>query len=78
MPRDVNFDVVTASLNTPIPSSNPNSISPAQTGTQEIIGPRRSIIATKARNAEPLNAPINLFSAMNGHSTSIFIKEISV
>ena len=48
------------------------------TGTQGIISPRHSIIAKRARNAEPFDAPINRFLAENGHSTSIFRKLIGL
>ena len=75
---DVNTVVATIMMNPPIPSSNHNSVSQAWTGTQEIISPRWSIITTKARNAEPLDAPINEFSAVNGHSTSMFRKLIGM
>ena len=74
--RDINTVVVTVRLNTPIPSSDITSISPVKTGTQEIISPRRSITAKKARKAEPLDLPINGFSAINEHSTPIFSKVI--
>ena len=77
-PWVVNSAVSTARLNPPIPSSNSTSISPAQTGTQEITSPRRSIIAKRARNADPLGAHINEFLAVNGHSTSIFRKIIGL
>ena len=35
-------------------------------------------MAKKASNAEPLDAPINEFLAVNGHSTSIFSKVIGL
>ena len=75
-PRDVNSIEANVRLNLPIPRSNPNSIYPERTGTQEIISPRRSIIARRERNAEPLDAPINEFSAVYGHFTSLFSKLI--
>ena len=74
--RDVNSAVATARLNPLIPNSNPNSVSPARNGNQYIVSPRRSIIATKVRNVEPLNASINIITAVHGHSTSAFSKVI--
>ena len=78
MPRDVNYSVVNARLNTPIPSFNSTSISQAWTGTQENISPRRSIITKRARNTEPLDAPINRFLDVNGHSMFITRKVIGL
>ena len=75
-PRDVNSTEANANLNPPTPSSNSTSISPIRTGTQDIISPSHSIITKKGRNAEPLDAPINVFLAVNRHSTSIFSKLI--
>ena len=77
-PQDVKSSVATARLNPPSPILNSNSISPARTGTQDIISPRRSIITTEARNAEPIDAPITIFSAVNGHLTSFLSKVIGV
>ena len=77
-PRDVNSAKANARLNPPNPSSKPNSISPERTGTQEIFNPRRSITERRSRNAEPLGAPINGFSAVNGHPMSLFRKVIGV
>ena len=58
-PRCVNTSVVTTRL-TPInPIFNSTSNSPMMNGNQDIVNPRRSIIATEARNAKPLDAPIN-------------------
>ena len=76
MPKDVNSAVATARLNSPITSSNSTSISPAQTRRQEIISPMWSIIAKRAKNADPLNVPIKGFVAVHGHSTSILRKVI--
>ena len=75
-PRDVNAAVTTARLTPSNPSFNSTSNFPTRNGNQYIVSPRRSIIATKARNAEPLEAPINRISAVHGHSTSIFSKLI--
>ena len=76
--QDVNPDVATARLNSPSPSSNSISISPARTGTQDISDPRRSIIARRVRKADPLDVPIHGFLDVNGNSTSIFSKVIGV
>ena len=76
--QDVNSSKANTRLNPPIPSSNPNSISPAYTETQDISNPRRSFIAIRARSTEALGAPINGFSAVNGHSTYLFSKLIGV
>ena len=75
-PRDVNAAVTTARLTPSNPSFNSTSNFQTRNGNQYIVSPRRSIIATKARNAEPLEAPINRISAVHGHSTSIFSKLI--
>ena len=77
-PRDVNFNEANSRLDTPSPSSNPNSIFPARTGIKEISNPRWSIIARWARNVEPLDSPINGFSAVNGQLMSLFSKVIGV
>ena len=76
MPRDVNAAIATARLIPPRPRFESNSNSPMRNGNQDIVSPRRSMIATEARNAEPLDSPINRISAAHGHSTSIFIKVI--
>ena len=76
--QDVNSSVVTAILNPLITSSNSTSISLARTGTQEIISPRRFIIAKRAKNSKPLDTPIIGFSAVHGQSTSILIKVIGL
>ena len=76
MPRDVNTAIVTAMLTLQSPNFIGTSDSPTQTGTQDIVSPRRSIIPQKGRNAEPLDAPINQFPAVHGHPTPIFSKAI--
>ena len=45
-------------------------------GNQDIVIPRQSIIVTEARNANPLDYPINLTLDVHGHYTSIFSKVI--
>ena len=75
-PQDVNSAVENTRLNPPRPSSKSNSISPTRNGNQYIVSPRRSIIATEARNADPLDAPINLILDKHGQSTSTFNKII--
>ena len=77
-PRGVNTSKATASLTLKIPSLIGTSNSPTQNGTQDVASPRRSIIATKARNAKPHDAPINVFLAVHGHSTFIFRKIIGL
>ena len=73
---DVNTAVETARFTTPSPCFNNTSNSPTRNGNQDIVSQRRSIIAIKARNAKPLDTPINQNSAVLGHSTSIFSKVI--
>ena len=72
----VNTAYATARLTPPIPSFNSTSVSPARTVTQDIVSSRRSIIATKAKNVEPLDTLINRFLAVHCHSRSIFSKII--
>ena len=75
-PRDVNTTVATAMLTPQGPILNSTSNSPTRNGNQDIVIPKRSIIATEARKAEPLDAPINRILAVHGHPTSIFSKVI--
>ena len=71
-PRDFNTAVATPRLTPPIPSFKSTSSSPTWTQTQDIVGPSRYIITTKAKNTNPLDAPINGCLAVHGHSTFIF------
>ena len=75
-PQEVNTAVATVRLTL----QNPNFIgtpdSPTQTGNQDIVSPRRSIIPQKARNTEPLDATINQFPDVHGHPTPILRKAI--
>ena len=56
--------------------SKNTSNSSTRNGNQDIVIPRSSIIANKARNAEPLDTPINRILDVHGHPTSIFSKVI--
>ena len=47
-------------------------ISPTRIGNQNIFSPSNSSTARRGRNAEPFDASINQFLAVNGHSTSYF------
>ena len=76
MQRDVNTAVATTRLTLQSPIFNSNSDSPTWTGTQDIVSPRRSIIPQEARNADPLDASINQFTAKHGHPKPIFSKVI--
>ena len=49
-----------------------NSVSPTRTGNQYIFIPSQPSITKRDRNAKPLDASINDFSAVNGLSTSYF------
>ena len=70
-PRDVNSDE-NSRLSPPSSGSNSNSISPAHFRNQEVISPIHPSIGKGSRNAEPIDAPIDEFLAVNGHSTSFF------
>ena len=48
------------------------SVSPTQIGNIDIFSPSDSSTARRGRNADPFDASINQFSAVNGHSTSYF------
>ena len=54
------------------PSCVSNSVSPTRTGHQNIFSPSHPSISKSGRDAEPFNASINIFSAVDGHSTSYF------
>ena len=71
MTRYVNYND-NCSLSSPIPVSNPNYISPARFGNQEVISPSHPSIAKRGRNAELFDAPIDGTLAANGHYTSYF------
>ena len=60
-------------LISPSPVSNSNYVSPTRTGNQDIVSPSHPSIAKRGRNAEPFDASINGFSAINEHSTSYLI-----
>ena len=72
---DVNSDA-NYRLSSPIPDSNPDSVSPARFENQEVISPSHPSIAKRGRNSEPFDAPIDGSLAINGHSTSNFSKVI--
>ena len=48
------------------------SVSPTQIGNKDIFIPSNSSAARRGRNAEPFDASINGFPAVNEHSTSYF------
>ena len=75
-PKDVNSSETNFRLNSPSPGSNPNSITPVRYGAQDVISPSHISIAKRDRNAEPLEAPIDVSLAVNGQSTSFFRKVI--
>ena len=54
----------------PRPGSNPNSVSLAGFGNQEVISPSHPSIAKRGRNADPFNASIDVSLAVNCPSTS--------
>ena len=78
MPWDVNSSETNPRLNYTSPVSNPNSISQVLFGKQEVFIPSHSNISKRDRNAEPLDAPIDGYLAVNGHSTSFFRKVIGL
>ena len=49
-----------------------SSISSTRIRNQDIFSPSDSSTARRGKNAEPFDASINRFSAVNGHSTSYF------
>ena len=63
-------------LTSPSPGSNPNSVSPARFGNQEVISLNHPSIIKGGRKAEPLDAPIYGYLSVNGHSTSYFSGDI--
>ena len=65
-------------LNSKDPSCIGNSVSPMRTGNQDIFSPNYPSVAKRGRNAEPCDATINEFQAVNGHSTSYFRGEIDL
>ena len=69
MPQDFSYNE-NSRLGSPIPVSNPNSISPARFGNQEVISPIHPNIAKRGRNSEPFDALIDGSLAVNGQSTS--------
>ena len=75
-PQDVNTSVATSRLTLHCPNLIGTSNFPTRTGTQDIVSPRRYIIPQETRNADPLDAPINQFSVVHGHTTPIFRKII--
>ena len=68
---DVNSDA-NYRLSSPIPDSNPDSVSPARFENQEVISPSHPSIAKRGRSSEPFDAPIDGSLAGNGHCTSYF------
>ena len=65
-------------LSSPIPVSNPDSLSPIWTGNEDVFNPIHPSIAKGGRKDEPFDASINGFSDVNGHSTSYFSGVISL
>ena len=76
MLRDSNTDVLTDKLSIQSPNFIGTSDSSTRTGKQDIASPRRSIIEKKSRNVDPIDAAINRFTAVHGHSTPISGKVI--
>ena len=54
------------------------SVSPTKIGNQDIFNPDHPSITRTGRNAEPIDASVNGFSAVNKHSTSYFSCVIGV
>ena len=77
MPRDVSSDE-NSRLSSPISGSNPNSVFPARFGNQEVISPSHPSIAKKGRNAETIDAHIDGYLDVNGHSMSYLSVVISL
>ena len=75
-PRDVNTAIATDILTPPRKNFNSTSNSPTWNRNQDIASSRRSVITTTARNADPLDAPINQILDSHGHPKSIFSKVI--
>ena len=75
-PHDVSTSIATARLTLQNPNFIGTSDSQTRTGNQYITSPWRSIILQKGSNANPLEAPINKFSAVHGHPTPISSKLI--
>ena len=78
MPHAVNNAETNTRLNSPSPGSNPKYISPARCRTQEVISTSHSSITKRDRNADPLDAPVDVSFSINGYSMSFFSKVIGL
>ena len=69
-PRDASFSKTRSRASFGSPTFVATSIYPTRIGNKDIFSPRNSSTARRGRNAEPFNASINGFPAVNEHSTS--------
>ena len=72
MPRDASSSETRLSASCKIPTFVVTSVYPTRIGNQDIFSPRHPSITIRGRNAEPFNAFINGFSAVNEHYISYF------
>ena len=69
-PRDASSSETRSRASCEIPTFIATSVSPTWIGNQDIFSPSHPSIAKRGRNAEPFDASINRFLAVNEHSTS--------
>ena len=74
IPRDRKIVGIPPRATTPVQICNGHSVPPISIRSQEIEGPMRSIIPQEVRNAEPLNASINIISSKNRDPTPTWSK----
>ena len=71
-PRDAYSSETRYGASCQIPKFVATSVSPTRIGNQDIFSPSHPSIARRGRNAEPFEASINEFLAVNEHYTSYF------
>ena len=77
IPVDKNTVGIPPRTTTQVWTGTVTSFPPISIGSQNIEGPRRSIIPQEVRNIEPLDASINIFPAKHRNPTTIWSKVIS-
>ena len=76
IPRDRNNVVIPPRTTKPVWNGTGTSVPPISRGIQNIEGPRRPIITQEVRNAEPLNASINIIPSKHRDLTPSWSKAI--
>ena len=76
IPRDRNTVRIPPRTTSPVQTGTGPSVSPISIGSQNIEGPRRSIMPQVVRNADPLDASVNIIPSKHRYPTPTWSKVI--